>query len=113
MRNLLFGGTDADPIDLGVFNILRSYDHGVPSLNEVRVAYGLTEAQGASKLAFTVDASSLGKSKVIALYAKAPLFATMREISEPAADYAQALADLVASGTTTVTSMPSRLYSSL
>lgn len=50
VRNLLFGGTDADPIDLGVFNILRSYDHGVPSLNEVRVAYGLTPYQNFSEL---------------------------------------------------------------
>ncbi|MDH3580084.1 MAG: peroxidase [Hyphomicrobiales bacterium] len=41
VRNLLFGGTQASPIDLGVFNILRGYDHGIPSLNEVRIAYGL------------------------------------------------------------------------
>lgn len=41
VRNLLFGGTNSDPIDLGVFNILRGYDHGVPTLNEVRIAYGL------------------------------------------------------------------------
>lgn len=90
-------------------NSVAALRGGQPGAVPVRVAYGLTEAQGTSKLAFTVDASSLGKSKVIALYAKAPLFATMREISEPAADYAQALADLVASGTTTVTSIDSRI----
>lgn len=75
----------------------------------VRVAYGLTEAQGTAKLAFTVDASSLGKSKVMVLYAKAPLFKTMRDISEPAANYAQALADLQSGGTASVASIDSRI----
>jgi Ca2+-binding RTX toxin-like protein len=42
VRNLLFGGKNASPIDLGVFNILRGYDHGIPTLNEVRDYYGLT-----------------------------------------------------------------------
>ena len=41
VRNLLFGGTQTDPMDLGVLNILRAYDHGVASLNDVRIAYGL------------------------------------------------------------------------
>ena len=41
VRNLLFGGTQTSPIDLGVFNMLRGYDHGIGTLNEVRVAYGL------------------------------------------------------------------------
>lgn len=53
VRNLLFGGTQASPIDLGVFNILRGYDHGVPALNEVRIAYGL--APLASFAALTSD----------------------------------------------------------
>lgn len=42
VRDLLFGGTEQDPIDLGVFNILRGYDQGIPTLNEVRKA--LSEA---------------------------------------------------------------------
>ncbi|MCV2869184.1 serine/threonine-protein kinase [Defluviimonas sp. WL0002] len=75
----------------------------------VRVAYGLAEAQGTSKLAFTVDASSLGKSKVLVLYSKTPLFEKMRDISEPAATYAQALADLQAGGDTSVASIDSRI----
>lgn len=50
VRNLLFGGTEADPIDLGVFNILRNYDHGVPTLNEVRIAYGLAPLASFSDL---------------------------------------------------------------
>ena len=50
VRNLLFGGTNSSPIDLGVFNILRNYDHGVPTLNEVRVEYGLAPLMSFSDL---------------------------------------------------------------
>ncbi|MCB2140321.1 MAG: protein kinase [Rhodobacteraceae bacterium] len=90
-------------------NSVASLRGGQAGIVPVRVAYGLAEAQGTSNLAFTVDASSLGKSKVIVLYSKAPLFATLREISEPAADYAQALADLVTSGTAAVATLDSRI----
>ena len=90
-------------------NSVGSLRGGQAGIVPVRVAYGLAEAQGTSNLAFTVDASSLGKSKVIVLYSKAPLFATLREISEPAADYAQALADLVTSGTAAVATLDSRI----
>lgn len=52
VRNLLFGGgqNGAAPLDLGVFNILRNFDHGVPSLNDVREAFGLTRFTGFSDL---------------------------------------------------------------
>ena len=52
VRNLLFGGgqNGAAPLDLGVFNMLRNYDHGVPTLNEVREAFGLTKFTSFSDL---------------------------------------------------------------
>ena len=42
----------------------------------------------------TGNLSSLGKSKILVLHSEQPLFATMREISEPASAYAEALAQM-------------------
>jgi peroxidase len=57
VRNLLFGGSQggADPLDLGVLNLLRSYDHGVPTLNEVRMAYGLAPLMSFADLTSDTD----------------------------------------------------------
>lgn len=55
----------------------------------VRVAYGLEEAEG--RLAFTVDGSVLGKSKILALHSADPLFDELRPTTESAESYADAL----------------------
>jgi len=87
--------------DNAIASLRAGRDGDVP----VRVAYGLAEAQGTSNLAFTVDASSLGKSKILVLQSDQPLFAAMREISEPASAYAEALAGM----TGNVRSLDSRI----
>ncbi|MDO9524688.1 MAG: serine/threonine-protein kinase [Gemmobacter sp.] len=57
----------------------------------VRVAYGLAEAQGTGKLAFNVDDSALGKTKVVVLHAPAPIFDGLRPMTESAQSFVQAL----------------------
>ena len=57
----------------------------------VRVAFGLDAASTGGGIAFRVDDSSLGKSKVLVLHSSAPLFDGMRPTSESAVGFAQAL----------------------
>ena len=57
----------------------------------VRVAYSLTEAAGTNKLAFLIDANTLGKSKILVLYSEQELFDGTRPTTESAASYADAL----------------------
>jgi len=58
---------------------------------KVRVAFGLEEASDDGGIAFRVDDSSLGKSKILVLHSSAPLFEGMRPTSESAIGFAEAL----------------------
>jgi len=64
----------------------------------VRVAFGLAEAKDTTKIAFTVDDSSLGKTKVLVIHSDTPLFDGLRPTTESAGGYAQALRKLVEDG---------------
>lgn len=57
----------------------------------VRVAFGLDEASNSGHIAFRVDDSSLGKSKILVLHSSEPLFDGMRPTSESAVGFAEAL----------------------
>lgn len=58
----------------------------------VRVAYSVAEATGTPKMAFLVDDSIMGKSKIVILYAPEPVFAELRPMSESVDSFAAALA---------------------
>jgi eukaryotic-like serine/threonine-protein kinase len=58
----------------------------------LRVAYGIEEAKGTTKMAFIVDDTVLGKSKVVVLHAEDPVFESLRPISESTESFAAALA---------------------
>ncbi|MGQ0565401.1 MAG: protein kinase domain-containing protein [Gemmobacter sp.] len=58
----------------------------------IRVAYSLAEATGTPKMAFLVDDSIMGKSKIVVLYAPEPVFDTLRPMSESVESFAAALA---------------------
>lgn len=45
VRNFLFGDPGSGGMDLAALNIQRGRDHGMPSYNEMRLAYGLSPAQ--------------------------------------------------------------------
>ena len=58
----------------------------------LRVAYGIEEAKGTTKMAFIVDDTVLGKSKVVVLHSEDPVFESLRPISESTDSFAAALA---------------------
>jgi hypothetical protein len=59
----------------------------------VRVAFSVGEARGTTKLAFSVDDTTLGKSKILILHANTPVFDEMRPTTESAAGFAAALSE--------------------
>ena len=67
---------------------LRNEESGPVS---IRVAYSIQESQQNGGLAFRVDDSTLGKSKVLVIHSSAPLFTEMRPTSESATSYSEAL----------------------
>lgn len=75
----------------------------------VRVAYSIQEAEENGRLAFRVDDSTLGKSKVVAIHSSAPLFTTLRPTTESASGYAQALQDKQQDTDTQIHSLDSRI----
>lgn len=84
-----------------VFHLLPNInrpDNAVTSLRDgqsgtvpVRVAYSIAEAQTTGGLAFRVDDSTLGKTKILVLHSSAPLFEQMRPTTESALSYSEAL----------------------
>ena len=102
-----------------VFHLLPNInrqDNSVAALRQgregdvsIRVAYDLKEAAQSGKLAFRVDDSALGKSKVIVIYSAQPLFDGMRPTSESAVGYAEALQANVEADRDSVQSLDSRI----
>ncbi|MGI3170844.1 serine/threonine-protein kinase [Pseudooceanicola sp. C21-150M6] len=86
-----------------VFHLLPNInrpDNSIASLREeagvsgpmpVRVAYSLEEADGARRLGFTVDDSTLGKSKVVVIHSDGPIFPELRPTTESVEGYAAEL----------------------
>ena len=94
-------------------------DHDVATLRagvggevRVRVAYPLAE-NSAAKIAFTVDATTLGKSKVIVVSSDRPLFAELRPTTESVGGYAAALKAAEAAGGLQIRSIDSRILTSV
>ena len=50
IRNFLFGDPGSGGMDLAALNIQRGRDHGMPSYNEMRLAYGLAPAESFSDI---------------------------------------------------------------
>lgn len=96
-------------------NVNRS-ENSVTSLREdqtgpvmVRVAYSLEQASNGENLAFLVDDSTLGKSKIIVLHSQAPLFDGVRPTTESAASYADALREIADQGRLAVDALDSAI----
>jgi len=84
-----------------VFHLLPNInrqDHEVGALRSgqsgalpLRVAFSLEDASATNGIAFKVDDSTLGKSKILVLHSAEPLFDGMRPTAESAASFADAL----------------------
>lgn len=72
-------------------NAVTALRGGAEGPVSVRMAFSLAEAAESGGLAFKVDDSTLGKSKVVVLHSSAQLFDGMRPTSESAVGYAEAL----------------------
>ena len=55
VRNFLFGAPGAGGVDLASLNIQRGRDHGLPSYNALRVAYGLEPVKGFDEISSDPD----------------------------------------------------------
>ncbi|NSY39639.1 serine/threonine protein kinase [Leisingera sp. ANG59] len=96
-------------------NISRE-DNAVASLRDgaageipVRVAYSLEESAANGGIAFKVDDSTLGKSKVLVLHSAEPLFEGMRPTSESAVGFAEALKASYEADSSRIRSLDSRI----
>lgn len=90
-------------------NSVAALRAGADGKMPVRVAYDLQEAAANGGLAFRVDDSSLGKSRVLVLHSTAPLFNGLRPMSESANGFAQALQEGANTDAGRILSMDSRL----
>ena len=79
---------------------------------KVRVAYPLAE-NFSSSIAFTVDATTLGKSKVIVINSDKPLFTEFRPTTESVGGYASALKNAAEGGDLQIRSIDSRILTSV
>lgn len=94
-------------------NSVATLRHGRTGKVKVRIAYPLSDNAKASHVAFTIDGSTLGKSKVIVLHSAKPLFAQLRPTTESVGGFADALKQEVDSGKLSVLSMDSRILTSV
>jgi len=72
-------------------NTVETLRDGQSGPLSVRVSFSVADARNSKKLAFTVDNSTLGKSKIIVIRSSDPLFDELRPTTESAAGYAEAL----------------------
>jgi serine/threonine-protein kinase len=75
----------------------------------VRVAYDLAESAQHGGLAFKVDDSTLGKSRILVLHSSEPLFAGLRPTSESAVGFAEALKESSARDSGLILSLDSKI----
>jgi eukaryotic-like serine/threonine-protein kinase len=90
-------------------NLVSALRAGQDGTADVRVAYSLAEAASNGRLAFRVDDSTLGKSKVIVLHSAEPLFDVMRPTSESALGFAEALKEHFEANNSSIQSLDSRI----
>ena len=116
-------------VSVSVLDVSGSVFHLVPNVNRpkndiatlragatgpftIRVIYPKPSADG-SEIGFTVDASSLGKTKIVIIHSAAPLFAEFRPTEESAGGYAEALRRLADAGTVDILSLDSSILTTV
>ncbi|WP_171208228.1 MULTISPECIES: serine/threonine protein kinase [unclassified Ruegeria] len=94
-------------------NSISALRNGETGPMSVRVAYSIPESRENGGIAFQVDDSALGKSKVIVLHTDNQLFDTLRPTTESAAGYAEALREQDRNVDTQILSLDSRILTTL
>ena len=90
-------------------NSIAGLREGTTGPLNVRVAYTLAESALNGGLAFRVDDSTLGKSRVLVLHSSEPLFAGLRPTSESAVGFAEALKENSGRDANLILSMDSKI----
>ncbi|NNE52764.1 MAG: protein kinase [Sulfitobacter sp.] len=90
-------------------NAVGSLRNGTEGPLPIRVAYSIDEAPSTGGLAFRVDDTTLGKTKVIVIHSSAPLFNEMRPTSESALSFSEALLQQNGNLETRIYSLDSRI----
>ncbi len=80
---------------------------------KLRIAYPLADNKPPEKIAFLVDPTTLGKTKVIVIHSDRPLFAELRPTTESVGGYAAALKTEVEAGALQIRSLDSRILTSV
>ncbi|MFA8385786.1 MAG: protein kinase [Pelagibaca sp.] len=106
-----------------VFHLLPNLnreDNSVAALRDgadgpvsIRTAYSIDESQQNGGLAFRVDDSTLGKSKILVIHSSEPLFNEMRPTSESAISYSEALLEEDRNMAARIYSLDSRILETL
>jgi serine/threonine-protein kinase len=116
-------------VSVSILDVSGNVYHVLPNLNrpandvatlrggatgdfKVRIAYPLAE-NSASSIAFTVDPTTLGKTKVIVINSDKPLFAEFRPTTESVGGYAAALKKAAEGSDLQIRSIDSRILTSV
>ncbi|MBI1172560.1 protein kinase [bacterium] len=94
-------------------NAVADLRKGATGEAKVRIAYPLSDNKDPSHIAFTVDPTTLGKSKVIVIHSEKPLFPELRPTTESVGGFADALKQAVDSGNLQILSLNSRILTSI
>lgn len=94
-------------------NAVAALRNGATGPVKVRIAYPLSDNKDPSHIAFTVDATTLGKSKVVVIHSEKPLFPELRPTTESVGGFADALKAEVDAGTLQILSLNSRILTSI
>lgn len=94
-------------------NSVAALRNGATGPVKVRIAYPLSDNKDPSHIAFTVDATTLGKSKVEVIHSEKPLFPELRPTTESVGGFADALKAEVDAGTLQILSLNSRILTSI
>ena len=90
-------------------NSVSELRNGQDGPMSVRVAFPIAQARSSGELAFRVDESTLGKTKILAIHSSEPLFTEMRPTSESAMSYSEALLDEARNASSRIYSLDSRI----
>jgi serine/threonine-protein kinase len=90
-------------------NAVADLRAGKPGPIPLRIAYGQNEVRPQGSIAFTIDDTSLGKTRILVIHSQQQLFAELRPGTESATGYAEALAERAATGDQVILSIDERI----